>query len=131
LQEAGIENVTLIKGDLRSIPYPDKFFDPVSLYCTVQSLEDFEKPGHTLQVFGEAYRVLKPRGKILIVNDAEPPADCPELQYLAWEYVLWEVEYATLAGDTHELYYSSQEIVQMLKDVGFQKVDWMWIELKK
>jgi len=128
LEEAGIENVTLRKADLRSIPYPDRYFDLVSLYCTVPSLEGFEKPGHVPHVFGEAYRVLKCGGHILIVDDAEPSEDCPESQRLAWEYVLWEVEYVTFAGDTHELYYSPQEIAQLLKDAGFKKVDWMWID---
>lgn len=128
LQRTGIENAVIVKGDLRSIPYPQEYFDLVSLYCTVHSLEDFEKPGHTPQVFAEAYRVLKPQGDILIVDDAEPPEDCPEQQRLAWEYILWEIEYAALAHDTHELYYSPQEIVQLLTESRFRQADWVWID---
>jgi ubiquinone/menaquinone biosynthesis C-methylase UbiE len=59
---AGLEQVKLQQGSIEILPFEDAVFDAVSCTQTLLYVEDFDK---ALQ---EIYRVLKPRGRIVIVE---------------------------------------------------------------
>jgi arsenite methyltransferase len=59
-QEAGVENVEFLKGEIEDIPLPDEHVDVVVSNCVINLSTEKEK------VLGEAYRVLKPGGRFAV-----------------------------------------------------------------
>ena len=70
-QERRIENVTFVQGDAEALPFPNGSFDIVT--CRLAA-HHFPNPG---QAVGEAARVLKPGGRLLLLDNYAP--DDPEL----------------------------------------------------
>lgn len=104
--EIGIENAEFRLGDIEDLPVEDGTVDIIISNCVINLAPDKDK------VFGEAHRVLKPGGRIMvsdIVTDGElPPSvkDDPD----AWA--------ACVAGALDE-----QEYLGKIKNAGFRDVN--------
>jgi arsenite methyltransferase len=59
-EEAGVENVEFLKGEIEEVPLPDEHVDVVISNCVINLSTEKEK------VLGEAYRVLKPGGRFAV-----------------------------------------------------------------
>jgi ubiquinone/menaquinone biosynthesis C-methylase UbiE len=106
VQNDGVSNVTFEKGAAESLPFPDASFDKVT--CRVA-------PHHFLSVerfCSEAYRVLKPGGKLLIA-DTGVPDGLPEAD-------LWQNHVEALRDTSHVRNHSLSGWQNLLKAAGFQ-----------
>ncbi|MCG0274895.1 MAG: arsenite methyltransferase [Thermosediminibacteraceae bacterium] len=105
-EKMGIENVKFIKGYIEDIPMEDESVDVVISNCVINLSEDKGK------VLMEAYRVLKPGGR-LAVADIVVMKEVPE--NLKKDVELWA---GCIAGAL-----SIGEYERLLKEAGFNNIE--------
>ena len=104
--EAGVTNATFLKGEIETIPLPDATVDVVISNCVINLSSDKS------QVLAEAFRVLRPGGRLAvsdIVRRREVPLD------LQRDMELWT---GCIAGALHETDYREK-----LTEAGFEQVE--------
>ncbi|MGD2200205.1 MAG: arsenite methyltransferase [Candidatus Bathyarchaeota archaeon] len=104
-EELGIDNVEFRKGDIEELPVEDESVDVIISNCVINLAPDKDK------VFGEAYRVLRPGGRMMvsdIVTDGPLPENIKE-DPDAWA--------ACISGALDEELY-----LKKIRDAGFEKV---------
>lgn len=104
-RKAGVENVEFLKGEIEHIPLPDHSVDVIISNCVINLSAD--KP----QVLREAYRVLKPGGR-LAVSDVIRRGTIPE--EIGRSIELW---IGCVAGALEETHYKA-----LLGEAGFTEV---------
>jgi SAM-dependent methyltransferase len=100
--EARVENVEFLKGEIESIPLPDASVDVIISNCVVNL------SGDKRRVLAEAYRVLKPGGR-LAISDVVVRGEVPDEVRRSME--LW---IGCVAGALEE-----REFLALLADTGF------------
>ena len=103
--KAGVENAEFLRGEIEAIPLPDASVDVIISNCVVNLSGDKRK------VLAEAFRVLKPGGR-LAVSDVMVRGDVPAAVRSSME--LWV---GCIAGALSE-----QEFRSFLLEAGFQDV---------
>jgi arsenite methyltransferase len=103
-ERAGAENVEFLKGEIEQIPLPDESVDVIISNCVINLSGDKRK------VLKEAFRVLKPGGRVavsdVVVRGSVPAAVKSNME-------LW---IGCVAGALEE-----REFVDLLHEVGFKK----------
>lgn len=102
----GITNVEFRQGDIEALPVEDNSVDVIISNCVINLAPDKTK------VFQEAFRVLRPGGRLL-VSDMVLVGELPkEIQESVHSYT------GCIAGAIPEA-----EYLQLLRDAGFEKVE--------
>jgi len=113
-----MENIKLIKHNLNNpIPFEDKSFDVVT---SLANLEHLENPEFVLE---EIYRVLKPKGILLLT--APSVYGKPVLEFLSFRLGLIsrnEIE-------DHKNYFDRESLLKLLKVTGFSSVDHKYFQI--
>jgi arsenite methyltransferase len=103
--KAGIENVEFLKGEMEDMPLPDNSVDVIISNCVVNLSPDKD------QVLREAFRVLKPGGRVAI-SDIVIRGEIPEA--IRRNVEMWA---GCIAGALRE-----EEYTGKLKAAGFQDI---------
>ena len=105
-KKAGVENVEFLKGTIEEIPLPDNSVDVIISNCVINLSGDKDR------VLREAFRVLKPSGR-LAVSDVVIRGEVPAVVRKSME--LWV---GCIAGAMQETDYR-----QKLLTAGFESID--------
>jgi SAM-dependent methyltransferase len=105
-RKAGVENVEFLRGEIEAIPLPDSSVDVIISNCVINLSGDKRK------VIAEAFRVLKPGGR-LAVSDVVVRGEMPEPVRRSME--LWV---GCVAGALTE-----QEFRTYLHAAGFEEIE--------
>lgn len=105
-KKAGINNVEFLKGNIEHIPLPDNHVDVIISNCVINLSTD--KDG----VLQEAFRVLKPGGRLAVSDVVTRGAMPPEIRQ---QVLLWV---GCIAGALEEGDYRAK-----LKAAGFENID--------
>ena len=105
-RKAGVENVEFLKGTIEEIPLPDNSVDVIISNCVINLSGDKDR------VLREAFRVLKPSGR-LAVSDVVIRGEVPAVVRKSME--LWV---GCIAGAMQETDYR-----QKLLTAGFESID--------
>ncbi len=103
-REAGVANVEFLQGDIEALPLPDESVDVILSNCVINLAADKRR------VFQEAFRVLRPGGRLAvsdIVVRGELPAE------LRRNLELWA---GCVAGALRE-----EEFLALLEEAGFRE----------
>ncbi len=103
--KAGVTNVEFLKGDIEHIPLPDNSIDLIISNCVINLSPDKDL------VLAEAFRVLKPGGRLAVSDIVVRGEIPPEIQR---NIELWA---GCVAGALEE-----QEYIAKLKRAGFEGV---------
>jgi len=105
-RKAGVGNVEFLKGEIEDIPLPDNSVDVIISNCVINLSADKDR------VLSEAFRVLKPGGR-LAVSDVVVHGEVPE--EMRQNMMLWV---GCIAGALQDTEYSSK-----LAAAGFDEID--------
>ena len=103
--KAGVTNVEFLKGDIEHIPLPDNSVDLIISNCVINLSPDKDR------VLAEAFRVLKPRGRMAVSDIVVRGEIPPEIQR---NIELWA---GCVAGALEE-----REYIAKLKRAGFEHI---------
>ncbi len=105
-RKAGAENVEFLKGEIESIPLPDNSVDVIISNCVINLSADKDR------VLREAFRVLKPGGRLAVSDVVTRGEIAPEVRQsvLAWV--------GCIAGALEENEYRSK-----LTAAGFEQIE--------
>jgi ubiquinone/menaquinone biosynthesis C-methylase UbiE len=105
-RKAGAENVEFLKGEIENIPLPDNSVDVIISNCVINLSADKDR------VLREAFRVLKPGGRVA-VSDVVTRGAIPE--EIRQKVLLWV---GCIAGALEEGEYRSK-----LNAAGFEQIE--------
>jgi arsenite methyltransferase len=105
-RKAGVDNVEFLKGEIEHIPLPDNSVDVIISNCVINLSADKDK------VLREAFRVLKPGGRLVVSDVVTRGEMLPEIRK---NVLLWV---GCVAGALEENDYR-----QKLTDSGFEQIE--------
>jgi arsenite methyltransferase len=105
-RKSGIANVEFLKGEIESIPLPDSSVDVIISNCVINLSADKDK------VLREAFRVLKPGGRLAVSDVVTRGEMLPEIRQSVMAWV------GCIAGALEENEYRSK-----LATAGFQQIN--------
>jgi arsenite methyltransferase len=105
-REAGVENVEFLKGEIENIPLPDNSVDVVISNCVINLSANKDR------VLEEAFRVLKPGGRLAVSDVVTTGEMLPEIRN---SVLLW---IGCVAGALEETEYRNK-----LAAAGFRQIE--------
>lgn len=119
----GVRNIHYVQTGLPNIPFPDNYFDAVTIAYLLHEIPDI-----VIETLQEAYRVLKPCGRIVIA-DYRKIADAKRRREIEHWY---SMQNEGPEEDDIRLRYSFQDIEKFLIQSGFSNINissWLYFHM--
>lgn len=126
LADRGIAgNVTFVQGNAEALPFPDNYFDCISIGFGLRNVTRMEG------ALASMFRVLKPGGCLLVLEFSQPKQPLVARMYHAYSFTVlpWLGRY--VAHDEHSYRYLAESIrkhpdqetlTAMIEETGFERV---------
>jgi demethylmenaquinone methyltransferase/2-methoxy-6-polyprenyl-1,4-benzoquinol methylase len=127
LLDAGIAgNLDYVLASAESLPFESNYFDAVTISFGLRNVT------HKDKALKEMYRVLKPGGRLVVLEFSKPVAPGLAPIYDAYSFKLLPLMGKLVANDAQSYRYlaesirmhpGQEELKQMMRDAGFDQVD--------
>lgn len=99
-----INNVQYVQADAESLPFPDNYFDCITFAFGLRNVT------HQADALSEIYRVLKPGGRILILEFSKPVVPLLEPLYDAYSFKVLPFLGECITGSADSYRYLAESI---------------------
>lgn len=122
--------VNYLEGDASNMPFKDESFDRVTIGFGFRNLT-FENPSENTHI-KEIYRIMKPNGKLLILESGVPGNSLVRFFYKLYLYVILVPLGTIISGNAKAYWYLAHsaskfykvnELIELLKRKGFKSVE--------
>ena len=120
-----INNISYVQADAEHLPFPDNYFDCVSISFCLRNVTNKEAALRSI------YRVLKPGGRILILEFSKPNSQLISKLYDTYSFNVLPILGKIITGDSESYKYlaesirmhpSQEELKEMMHQAGFDEV---------
>ena len=124
--EGIVGNVKYVQADAESLPFPDNYFDRVSVAFGLRNMT------HKDAALAEMRRVLKPGGKLLVLEFSkvwEPlkkPYDVYSFSVLPWlgQRIAGDAESYRYLAESIRMHPDQETLKKMMQDAGLERVEY-------
>lgn len=127
LDQGFFENVDIVQADAEQLPFATHAFDRIIMGFGLRNVTHKEKALHTL------YRILKPGGKLIVLEFSHPTSTCISALYDAYSFRVLPLLGKLIAQDAPSYQYLSESIrmhpnqetlKKMMEGAGFNQVSY-------
>ncbi|MFW8591584.1 bifunctional demethylmenaquinone methyltransferase/2-methoxy-6-polyprenyl-1,4-benzoquinol methylase UbiE [Glaciecola sp. 2405UD65-10] len=120
-------NLHYVQANAEALPFPDNHFDLITIAFGLRNVTDKSK------ALASMYRVLKPGGRLLVLEFSKPTTQALSKVYDAYSFYLLPQMGKLVANDSESYRYLAESIrmhpdqdtlEQMMKDVGFEQTSY-------
>ena len=120
------DKIEMVVGDSENIPFPDNYFDRVSVAFGLRNMT------HKDQALSEMRRVLKPGGKLLVLefskvaSPLQKPYDVYSFKVLPWlgQKIANDADSYRYLAESIRMHPDQETLKGMMQEVGFDQVDY-------
>ncbi|MDT8405014.1 bifunctional demethylmenaquinone methyltransferase/2-methoxy-6-polyprenyl-1,4-benzoquinol methylase UbiE [Sulfuriflexus sp.] len=122
-----VGNVEYVQANAEVLPFPDNYFDCVTIGFGLRNVTDKDKALRAM------FRVLKPGGKLLILEFSKPTMPLLSRAYDLYSFKLLPIMGKVIADDPDSYRYLAESIrmhpdqetlLGMMQDAGFERCDY-------
>ena len=127
LNKGIIGNLHYVQANAEALPFPDNHFDVITIAFGLRNVTDKSK------ALASMFRVLKPGGRLLVLEFSKPTTEVLSKVYDAYSFYLLPQIGKLVANDAESYRYLAESIrmhpdqetlEQMMKDVGFEQTSY-------
>ena len=128
IDEGLVGNIRYVQANAQSLPFPDNYFDCVTIAFGLRNVT------HKDQALASIYRVLKPGGKLLVLEFSKPVLPGLNSIYDFYSFKILPRMGQVVAGDADSYQYLAESIRMhpdqetlkgMMLEAGFDRVDYV------
>jgi demethylmenaquinone methyltransferase/2-methoxy-6-polyprenyl-1,4-benzoquinol methylase len=122
-----VGNVQYVQANAEELPFPDNTFDCITIAFGLRNVTDKSKALASMQ------RVLKPGGRLLVLEFSKPETECLSTIYDQYSFRLLPFMGKVIANDSESYRYLAESIRMhpdqetlkgMMEEVGFERVSY-------
>jgi len=127
LNKGILGNLHYVQANAEALPFPDNHFDLITIAFGLRNVTDKSK------ALASMFRVLKPGGRLLVLEFSKPSTEILSKVYDAYSFYLLPQMGKLVANDAESYRYLAESIrmhpdqetlEQMMKDVGFEQTSY-------